>query len=250
MLLCRRKSESPLAMITLYTFGPAFRLVDASPFVTKAVVLMKMSGLAFKTNTKGFNKAPKGKLPYLNDNGKIVADSTFIRMHLEEAHGIDFDKGLDPAQRAIAWAFEKMCEEHLYWIIVRTRWMDDDNFKKGPISFFKAAPGLLRPGIIAMVRRKVRRNLFGQGLGRHTNDEISKLAAQDLTAIATYLGKKPFLMGEQPCAADASIYAFVAGALCDRFDGPERQAAKAHANLTAYRDRMNARYFPDGVEAG
>ena len=32
-------------MITLATFGPAFGLPDPSPFVTKADVLLKISGL-------------------------------------------------------------------------------------------------------------------------------------------------------------------------------------------------------------
>lgn len=237
-------------MITLYTFGPAFHLADPSPFVTKAMMLLKMSGLDFETDRKGFNKAPKGKLPYINDNGRIIADSTFIRMHLEDVHGIDFDKGLDDKQRAIGWAFEKLCEEHLYWIAVHSRWMNDANFNKGPIKFFKEAPALIRPGIIAMVRRKVRRNLQGQGLGRHSETEIARLTARDLKAIADYLGGKPFFLGDQPSGTDATIYAFVAGALCELFDGPELTAARSHPNLIAYRDRMNARYFPDGVAAG
>ena len=50
-------------MITLYTFGPAFGLPDPSPFVTKVEVLLKMAGLAYGTNTTGFRRAPKGKLP-------------------------------------------------------------------------------------------------------------------------------------------------------------------------------------------
>jgi hypothetical protein len=49
-------------MITLYTFGSAFGLPDPSPFVTKAEVLLKMTGLAYQTDPTGFRRAPKGKL--------------------------------------------------------------------------------------------------------------------------------------------------------------------------------------------
>ena len=43
-------------MITLHTFGPAFGLPDPSPFATKGLVLLKMSGLPFKTErTAGKN---------------------------------------------------------------------------------------------------------------------------------------------------------------------------------------------------
>jgi len=66
-------------MITLYAFGPAFGLPDVSPFVTKVEMLLKMAGLDYRTDTKGFSKAPKGKLPYIADDGEMIADSTFIR---------------------------------------------------------------------------------------------------------------------------------------------------------------------------
>src|SRR5215813_744512 len=71
-------------MITLYTFGPAFGLPDPSPFVTKAEVLLKMAGLAYQTDPTGFRRAPKGKLPYIDDDGERIADSTLIRWHLEK----------------------------------------------------------------------------------------------------------------------------------------------------------------------
>src|SRR5215510_13602528 len=75
-------------MITLYTFGPAFSLPDPSPFVTKVEVLLKMAGLAYRTDTTGFRQAPKGKLPYIDDDGEQVADSTLIRWHLENKYRI------------------------------------------------------------------------------------------------------------------------------------------------------------------
>ena len=100
--------------ITLYCFRPVAGLPDASPFVTKAMVLLKMAGLDYVEDRSGFSKAPKGKQPYINDDGEIVADSTFIRFHIEKKYGADFDAPLSDAQRAVGWCVEKMCEEHLY----------------------------------------------------------------------------------------------------------------------------------------
>ena len=118
-------------MITLYTFGPFFGLPDPSPFVIKAMLLLKLAGLPYREDRGGFRKAPKGKLPYINDDGLIVADSTFIRFQIEKKYDFDFDSGLTQDQRAGAWAAEKMCEEHLYFALVATRWLDDANFAKG-----------------------------------------------------------------------------------------------------------------------
>ena len=165
-------------MITLYTFGPNFGLPDPSPFVTKAEMLLKMSGLPYRTDTDGFNKAPKGKLPYIEDDGERIADSTFIRWHLEKKYRIDFDRGLTAEQRAVAWAFEKMAEDHLYWTLVDARWMDDANFHKGPSEFFGRLPAPLRPIVIAMVRRQVRKALHAHGMGRHSPAEIVALGVR------------------------------------------------------------------------
>ena len=156
------------AMITLNGFGPAFGLPDPSPFVTKVEVLLKMAGLEFRTAANGLRRAPKRKLPYIDDGGTIIADSTFIRWHIEKKYGFDFHRDLPSEERAVAWAFEKMAEEHLYWAIVHSRWMDNGNFDKGPRQFFKSVPAPLRPLVIAIIRRKVRSALYAQGFGRHS----------------------------------------------------------------------------------
>lgn len=95
-----RSNAAGSTMITLYTFGPAFGLPDPSPFVTKAEMLLKLAGLPYQTNTKGFRKAPKGKLPYIEDAGTIIPDSTFIRWHLEQKYHVDFDRGGRPPNAA------------------------------------------------------------------------------------------------------------------------------------------------------
>ena len=232
-------------MITLYTFGPAFGLPDPSPFVTKADTLLKMSGLPYRTQADGLGKAPKGKLPYIEDDGELIADSTFIRWHLERKYRVDFDRGLDAEQRATAWAFEKMAEDNLYWALVDVLWLDDANFRRGPATFFAKVPAPLRPLVIAMVRRQLRRRLHGQGMGRHSSSEIVALATRSIDAIADHLGQKPFFMGGEPTGVDAAMFGFIAGVLCPLFESPMRAAAERHDHLKRYVARMTARFYPD-----
>lgn len=231
-------------MITLYTFGPYFDLPDASPFVMKAELLLKLAGLPFTIDTGGFNKAPKGKLPYIADDGDIIADSTFIRLHIEKKYGFDFDASLSAPERAVAWAFEKLCEDHLYWVGLHARWMIDANFDKGPRQFFASIPSPLRPLAVAMARRQFRRNLWGQGMGRHTVPEMEELAVRDIDAIADVLADKAYLMGERPCGADAAVFPMIAHALCPLFDTAVRSRTERHPNLVAYNARLMAQYFP------
>ncbi|MCY1232350.1 hypothetical protein D9M72_448370 [compost metagenome] len=232
-------------MITLYTFGPAFGLPDASPFVTKAEMLLKLAGLPYHARAGSLRRAPKGKLPYLDDMGRIVADSTMIRWHIEKTYHIDFDAGLSAAERGIAWAAEKLMEDHLYWAVARVRWLDQANFDKGPAQFFRGVPAPVRGLAERLVRYKVRKTLWGQGLGRHSEEDLVALASKGVTSIADILGDKPYLMGNAPCGADATLFAFAGSLLCPVFDTPIRTAAEGHANLVAYMERMRAEFYPE-----
>jgi glutathione S-transferase len=232
-------------MITLYTFGPAFGLPDPSPFVMKAEMLLKLSKQEYQTNTRGFPRAPKGKLPYIEDGGTIIADSTLIRMHLERKHAVDFDRGLSTRDRGVAWSVEKMLEDHVYWVLVYWRWMKDDNFARGPKGFFKRAPAIIRPLVEKLVRGKVRRNLHGHGIGRHTEAEMTVLCNRAIDALAHVMGDNRYLMGDQPCGADATAFAFIAGGLTPVFETPARDKLASMNNLVAYRDRMMAEFYPN-----
>ena len=231
-------------MITLYTFGPFFGLPEASPFVMKGEMLLKLSGLEYQTNTRGFGKAPKGKLPYIRDGETVVADSTLIRMYLEQKYGVDFDRGLAPRERGIAWSVDKMLEDHLYWVMVYWRWLNDANFEKGPKNFFRRVPALLRPLVIPMVRRKVRKTLHAHGLGRHSEAEMTSMAVRAIEALSQILGESRYFLGDQPCGADATVFAWLAQCLVPPFDSPVRDRMAAVPNLVAYNERMLKEFFP------
>lgn len=232
-------------MITLATFGPAFGLPDPSPFVTKAEVLLKMSGLPFTARPTGIRKAPKGKLPYIEDDGQIIADSTFIRLHLEQKYSIDFDRGLTPALKGAAWATEKMLEDQFYWVIINERWLNDANFAKGPAMFFSSIPAPIRPIIVRMVRRGLRKTVHGHGIGRHTDREIQELGERAVTAVANQLSSNEYLTGSHPCGADATVYAFMSGALCTHFDSRIQTFVAQHSNVVSYCKRMRDKFHPN-----
>jgi len=228
-------------MITLFGFGPAFGLPDPSPFVMKTDVQLKMAGLSYKWQRGGPQAAPKGKIPFIDDDGLIVADSTFIRAHLESQYRVDLDSGLLTFERALAWSMERMLEDHLYFALLHARWMDDANFAKGPAHFFDGAPD----GAREAGRERVRLVLHGHGLGRHSDVEIAELAERSLGALSDFLGDKPYLMGERACGADATMFAMLAGILTPFFESRLRDLALGHRNLAAYAERMMQLYYPE-----
>src|SRR5258708_12646446 len=78
-------------MITLYGFGAGFGLPEISPFVTKTEVQLKMAGLAYRKEKAIPPSSPKGQLPYIVDEDERIADSTFIRAHIEGKYGFNFN---------------------------------------------------------------------------------------------------------------------------------------------------------------
>jgi glutathione S-transferase len=91
-------------MIVVHGFGPYFGMPDGGPFVMKTMIQLKIAGLAFEHRATGVADAPKGKVPYIEDDGITIADSTLIRNHIEAKYGGDLDASLTANQRALAWA--------------------------------------------------------------------------------------------------------------------------------------------------
>jgi len=232
-------------MIILYGFGTGFGLPEISPFVTKSEVQLKMAGLAYRKERAMPPASPKGQLPFIEDEGVAVADSTFIRAHIERKYGFDFDHGLDRTARAQAWAFERMIEHHLYWALVGARWVDPENFAKGPAHFFDGAPEHRREKLREDAQFRVAENYLLSGLGRHAPDDDVELASRSLLALSVQLGDKRYLMGERPCGTDATAFGALSGILTPFFSSRLRERAEEFSNLTAYVDRMMGQYYPE-----
>ncbi|HWA00857.1 MAG TPA: glutathione S-transferase family protein [Caulobacterales bacterium] len=227
-------------MITLYGAGPGFGLPEISQFVTKSEVQLQMAGLAYEKKGARPSEGPKGQIPFIDDDGVRIGDSSFIRAHLEQKYGFDLDEGLSPLQRAQAWAVERMLENHFNWAIVHARWLMPSNFAKGPAHFFTGLPDHVRVERLDAVRMSVR----AAGIGRHSEDEITALGDRSLLALSELLAEKTYLFGERPAGVDATAFAMLAGVMTPFFDSPLRDCAMCYRNLTSYVARMMSVHFP------
>jgi len=74
-----------------------------------------MAGLAYRKEKAMPPASPKGAAAlYRRTRAESIADSTFIRPHIEANTVFDFDAPSISAACA-GWAFERMIEHHLYW---------------------------------------------------------------------------------------------------------------------------------------
>jgi glutathione S-transferase len=197
-------------MITLITYAPTFGEPAASPFCSKAIWLLNMSGQAWqREDTADPRGMPKQKLPAIRLGDDIVPDSDNIRSHLE-AQGADFDAGLSDIEKSTSRAFIRMAEEHMYFHIVMDRWGNDAVWPIIRDTYFDSIPKLLRGLVTNSLRKACLKGMKQQGLGRLTEEERMARIEPDLQAIATRLWQSPYLFGERPTAADASVAAMLA----------------------------------------
>ena len=203
-------------MLKLVTYPAAFGEPSASMFCVKAMCFLEMAGATWEVEESGDpRKTPKKKLPLLKDGDSAIPDSEDIRTYLQEKYDVDFDEGLNDAERAISRAVIRMCDEHLYFILICERWVNDENWAVIQEEFFGMIPKILRRPISNQIRKSAIAGVNGQGVGRHSVQERFERADKDIEAIMALVGDKPFLFGDKATAADASagpILASLAGA--------------------------------------
>ncbi|HWU63652.1 MAG TPA: glutathione S-transferase C-terminal domain-containing protein [Ensifer sp.] len=234
-------------MIKLYGFGPALGQPDLSPFVMKVMILLRMAGLDFEKvdgigNTR---KAPRGKLPFIEDRGRVVSDSRLIKRYLTEAYGADFDGGYDERSLMLGLLAERTLEESSYFIAVERRWIRADGWVVMKEAAFGPMPAPLRLLVAPLVRRSILKSLKGQGTARLSEAENDEISALNSRAIASLLAEKPYLLGDRPSGADATVLAFALAATSSAFPGPTRDTILSHPNLVAYRNRLSREFLPE-----
>lgn len=232
-------------MITLHTNGPRWGLPDTNPLVIKAELLLRMANVAYRKETHEILTALNDRIPYIDDNGNQVGNANFIRMHLENKYMIDFDKGLNHEERATAWAFEKLSEDHIGWLILATQWLDSENLESSTQELLSQMSRWRKFFARRKTIRQMKNAIRAQGAGNFNKSEIARLAERDFNALAAFIGNKTYLMGDKPCGADATVFAFLLAALCPRFKSPVRAFAESHPNLRSYCGRMMRRYYPE-----
>ena len=235
-------------MITLYQFTPLMGLPNASPFCMKLELYLRLAGLEHKVVTlKGLRGSPTGKAPYIDIDGEVIADSGLIINRLEAKFGHPVDGKLTLAERGQSLAFQRMMEEHLYWVAVYMRWVDPGTRKHWEPHMQKliGLPGFLTPLVSKLAARGIGKVLHGQGIGRHAPETIWRMGIADIQALAHWLGNRTWAFGDAPTTLDSVMAAFIGNIARTPWDNPLTAATLKHGTLVAHFERVMARCFPE-----
>lgn len=232
-------------MIKLTIYPTAFEEPTASPFCMKSLCMLQAAGVPYDIiETNDPRKAPNGKLPFIEVDGKQIPDSEQIRAVIETVADLDFDEGLSEQARGVSRAVIRMVEEHVYFAIVADRWGEDDNWAHVREVFFAEIPKLFRGLVSGMVRKQALAQLNGQGMGRHSPEERFDRVRRDLIAIREILADKPFLFGEKATAADFSAVPMMRAALVTPVEKATGRFIRQDKMMMAYIERFMAGYYP------
>ncbi|BFM15440.1 glutathione S-transferase C-terminal domain-containing protein [Maricurvus nonylphenolicus] len=226
-------------MIKLFIFPAAFGLRNVSPFCLKVEMALKHLNLDFDlVELSDPRQSPKGKLPFIEIDGQRIADSEIIFEYLDQKTSGGLFGDLSEEEKARGTAFTRLAEDHLYWLMVASRWIDDGwwpNVKEG---FFGSMPFPLKQLVCFVARRQVTQTYNLHGLGKHTFAEQKDFARRDLAAINAAVSVNPYLLGDKLTAFDFTVASLLAGILDNKPDAWITPIAREFQPLMEYTERV------------
>jgi len=233
-----------MGKVVVHQLPGAWGLQSISPFCLKLDLYLKLAEIPYEVVIEGAPfKGPKRKAPWIEHDGRVIGDSSLIIDYLNRTFDVDLDAGLTPAQRATARAMRAMIDENLYWVVIYERWIDRDNFASFRHTVLGAVPLPLRLLVAPLARRGVRRQFVGQGMGRHTPQEIAAIGARDIDALSGWLGDGEYMMGDAPSEIDAAAFGMLANIWYAPIEGDLKRHLTARENLVRYVERIQAQYY-------
>lgn len=235
--------------LVLYQFPPVLDLPNVSPFCMKLETYLRMAGQDYRTVlVRNPRQSPTGKVPFIEIDGEVMTDSGLIIDHLESRNGHRVDGDLTPRQKADSLAWRRLMEEHLMWIVIYSRWIDEAGSESWREAFksMLGLPELPCRLVFALLKRGVGKSLHAQGIERLGKERIYRLGIDDIDALSEFVGDREWCFGDAPTTLDACLSSFIGNIVGMPWDYPLKSHARTKRNLIAHFGRMMARYFREG----
>jgi glutathione S-transferase len=235
--------------IKLFQFPRMFAIPNLSPFCCKLETWLRIAQIPYEViDTPDPRKGPKGKLPFIEDDGVRIADSSRIIDHFARTRGADPDARLDDGQRSIALLVQRTLEEHYAFVLAYTHLLRDEGLRHTR-SRFDSVPAIMRPLVSRMVQRQIRDLLWKQGILRHSDAEIVESALRDWRAVLAMMSGGPFFFGDEATGVDAIVFGTLATTVLTPIESPIRDFLRSQPGCLAYAERMRERFFPEFARA-
>jgi glutathione S-transferase len=220
-------------MLTLYSYPPLFGVADNNGYGLKVYAFLKLAVVPFKhEHIFDASKAPRGQLPYIDDDGETVGDSETILAYLTKKYRVTIDAALTPSQRGQNLLITRTLDD-LYWVMSYSRWKDERYWPAFRDALLTQHPSLTEDSLLKAKEFNAQR-YHCQGIGRYEPDAAMARGLADLAALSGIIPASGCVHGDQPGSIDASIYGFIANIYFYDIDTPLKQFIVAHDNLVRH----------------
>ncbi|KAI3653725.1 hypothetical protein MP228_001672 [Amoeboaphelidium protococcarum] len=221
-----------------------------SNFVVKVETYLRIKGVKYEkiTRMSEMGKSPTGKLPFIEYQGEIVADSALIIQYLEKKLNLEtLSLSYSEQELAIGYSFKSMIEEWMYFLCLYQRWQDGGDYF-WDVMFAPKLSMIVSYFFKWYVVSGMKKKLYEQGVGRHSSEQVLKFIEEALSNLSAFLGSKKYLLGDQVHPEyDASVFGLLVNMAYASAPHQEqfRQIVWSKSNLVKYVDRMLEVYYPE-----
>jgi glutathione S-transferase len=226
-------------MITLFSYPELFGVADNNPYGLKTFAFLKLCNLPFRhEHIFDAKAAPRGQLPYIDDDGEHVGDSDAIIAHLIKKYRLTIDDAWTDSQLITDHLLRRMLDD-LYWVMSYSRWRDLQFWPLFRDEILKTHPNVT-PGSLEAAQKYNFERYYYQGIGRYEPDGVYQRGLADLHVLAKLIPETGFLFGAKPSSIDAGIYGFVANIHFYKIATPLKTFVSSHANLVRHCEAIHA----------
>ena len=220
-------------MITLYSYPELFGVADNNGYGLKVFAFLRLTGVPFRhEHIFDASAAPRGRLPYIVDDGQTIGDSETIISHLITKNRLTMDATLSSAQRNMSHLITRMLDD-LYWVMSYSRWKDERFWPAFRDALMREHPSITETGLCKAQEFNFQRYHF-QGIGRYTPDAAYARGLADLSVLADLIPREGYVHGAEPSSIDAGIYGFIANIYFYDIDTPLKQFVMSHGNIVLH----------------
>ena len=220
-------------MIKLFSYPQLFGVADNNGYGLKVFAFMRLAGVPFKhEHIFDASKAPRGQLPYIEDDGEIIGDSEIIIAHLIRKYALAIDDSLSAAERDRNLLITRMLDD-LYWVMSYSRWKDERYFPAFRDALLREHPNVTVEGLKKAQEFNFQRYYYA-GIGRYAPEAAYARGVADLGVLANLIPPHGYVHGTKPTSIDAGIYGFIANIWFYTIDTPLKAFVASHRNLVRH----------------
>jgi glutathione S-transferase len=231
-------------MIVLHQF-------EISPFCDKVRRILHVKRIPYEvrevppsralTDVRRVNRI--GKLPAIEDEGRVIADSTDIAHYLEQRFPDPPLLPKHPLERALVHVLEDWADESLYYYEMTLRFGLAHNRRRFLPELTKFDPAWFQRIAPVLTPILFRHQTRTQGIGRKPREMLVRDVERHAAAIEGLVGDGEWLVGASLTLADIAVFAQM---FCIRASDEGAEIVRARPRVGAWMDRVDAATRPAG----